>query len=75
MSPDKLSSSCSNELTIVEVADNPLYVNIVDASAADIEDLVIETKCIDLLLNELNKAKNIAPSPLLQLLTTAWSFQ
>ena len=54
---------------IAEVANNPLYVNMADASAAGIEDLVIEAQCIDyLLLDELDKARNVALSPLLQLL-------
>ena len=54
---------------IAEIANNPLYVNMADASAAGIEDLVIEAQCIDyLLLDELDKAKNVALSPLLQLL-------
>ena len=36
---------------------------------ASIEDLVIEAQCIDyLLLDELDKARNVALSPLLQLL-------
>ncbi|ADN49573.1 ATP-binding protein [Vulcanisaeta distributa] len=54
---------------IAEVANNPLYVNMADASAAGIEDLIIEAGCVDyLLLDELDKARNIALSPLLQLL-------
>ena len=52
---------------IAEVTNNPLYVNMADASA--MEDLVVEAQCIDyLLLDELDKAKNITLSPLLQLL-------
>jgi MoxR-like ATPase len=40
-----------------------------DASAAGIEDLVIEAGCFDvILLDEVDKAKNVALSPLLQLL-------
>ena len=54
---------------IAEIANNPLYVNMADASAAGIEDLVIEAQCIDyLLLDELGKARNVVLSPLLQLL-------
>jgi MoxR-like ATPase len=54
---------------IYEASSNPLYVNMADASAAGIEDLVIETGCFDvILLDEVDKAKNVALSPLLQLL-------
>jgi len=54
---------------IYEASLNPLYVNMADASAAGIEDLVIEAGCFDvILLDEVDKAKNVALSPLLQLL-------
>jgi MoxR-like ATPase len=54
---------------IYEASSNPLYVNMADASAAGIEDLVIEAGCFDvILLDEVDKAKNVALSPLLQLL-------
>ena len=54
---------------IAEIVNNSLYINMVDVSAAGIEDLVIEAQCVDyLLLDELDKAKNVALSPLLQLL-------
>jgi MoxR-like ATPase len=54
---------------IYEASSNPLYINMADASAAGIEDLVIETGCFDvILLDEVDKAKNVALSPLLQLL-------
>jgi MoxR-like ATPase len=54
---------------IYETSSNPLYVNMADASAAGIEDLVIEAGCFDvILLDEVDKAKNVALSPLLQLL-------
>ncbi len=54
---------------IYEASSNPLYVNMADASAAGIEDLVIEASCFDvILLDEVDKAKNVALSPLLQLL-------
>jgi len=54
---------------IYEASSNPLYVNMADASAAGIEDLIIETGCFDvILLDEVDKAKNVALSPLLQLL-------
>jgi MoxR-like ATPase len=54
---------------IYEASSNPLYVNMADASAADIEDLVIEAGCFDvILLDEVDKARNVALSPLLQLL-------
>jgi MoxR-like ATPase len=54
---------------IYEASSNPLYVNMADASAAGIEDLIIEAGCFDvILLDEVDKAKNVALSPLLQLL-------
>jgi MoxR-like ATPase len=54
---------------IYEASSNPLYVNMADASAAGIEDLVIEAGCFDIvLLDEVDKARNVALSPLLQLL-------
>jgi MoxR-like ATPase len=54
---------------IYEASSNPLYINMADASAAGIEDLVIEAGCFDvILLDEVDKAKNVALSPLLQLL-------
>ena len=54
---------------IYEASSNPLYINMADASAAGIEDLIIETGCFDvILLDEVDKAKNVALSPLLQLL-------
>jgi len=54
---------------IYEASSNPLYINMADASSAGIEDLVIETGCFDvILLDEVDKAKNVALSPLLQLL-------
>jgi MoxR-like ATPase len=54
---------------IYEASSNPLYINMADASAAGIEDLVIEAGCFDVvLLDEVDKAKNVALSPLLQLL-------
>jgi MoxR-like ATPase len=54
---------------IYEASLNPLYVNMADASAAGIEDLVIEAGCFDIvLLDEVDKARNVALSPLLQLL-------
>ena len=54
---------------IYEASGNPLYVNMADASAAGIEDLVIEAGCFDvILLDEVDKARNVALSPLLQLL-------
>jgi MoxR-like ATPase len=54
---------------IYDASSNPLYVNMADASAAGIEDLVIEAGCFDvILLDEVDKAKNVALSPLLQLL-------
>jgi MoxR-like ATPase len=54
---------------IYEASSNPLYVNMADASAAGIEDLVVEADCFDvILLDEVDKAKNVALSPLLQLL-------
>jgi MoxR-like ATPase len=54
---------------IYEASSNPLYVNMADASAAGIEDLVIEAGCFDVvLLDEVDKARNVALSPLLQLL-------
>jgi len=54
---------------IYEASSNPLYINMADASAAGIEDLVIETGCFDIiLLDEVDKARNVALSPLLQLL-------
>ena len=54
---------------IYEVSSNPLYVNMADASAAGIEDLIIEAGCFDVvLLDEVDKARNVALSPLLQLL-------
>jgi MoxR-like ATPase len=54
---------------IYEASLNPLYINMADASAAGIEDLVIEAGCFDIvLLDEVDKAKNVALSPLLQLL-------
>ena len=54
---------------IYEASLNPLYVNMADASAAGIEDLIIEAGCFDvILLDEVDKAKNVALSPLLQLL-------
>jgi len=54
---------------IYEASSNPLYVNMADASAAGIEDLVIDAGCFDvILLDEVDKAKNVALSPLLQLL-------
>jgi MoxR-like ATPase len=54
---------------IYEASLNPLYVNMADASAAGIEDLIIEAGCFDvILLDEVDKARNVALSPLLQLL-------
>jgi len=54
---------------IYEASSNPLYINMADASAAGIEDLVIEAGCFDIvLLDEVDKARNVALSPLLQLL-------
>lgn len=54
---------------IYEASSNPLYVNMADASAAGIEDLIIEAGCFDVvLLDEVDKARNVALSPLLQLL-------
>jgi MoxR-like ATPase len=54
---------------IYEASSDPLYINMADASAAGIEDLVIEAGCFDIvLLDEVDKAKNVALSPLLQLL-------
>jgi MoxR-like ATPase len=54
---------------IYEASSNPLYINMADASAAGIEDLIIEAGCFDvILLDEVDKAKNVALSPLLQLL-------
>jgi len=54
---------------IYETSSNPLYINMADASAAGIEDLVIEAGCFDvILLDEVDKARNVALSPLLQLL-------
>ena len=54
---------------IYEASSNPLYINMADASAAGIEDLVIDAGCFDvILLDEVDKAKNVALSPLLQLL-------
>jgi len=54
---------------IYEASGNPLYVNMADASAAGIEDLIIEAGCFDvILLDEVDKARNVALSPLLQLL-------
>jgi MoxR-like ATPase len=54
---------------IYETSSNPLYINMADASAAGIEDLVIDAGCFDvILLDEVDKAKNVALSPLLQLL-------
>jgi MoxR-like ATPase len=54
---------------IYEASSNPLYVNMADASVAGIEDLVVEAGCFDvILLDEVDKAKNVALSPLLQLL-------
>jgi MoxR-like ATPase len=54
---------------IYEASSNPLYINMADASAAGIEDLVIEAGCFDVvLLDEVDKAKNVVLSPLLQLL-------
>jgi MoxR-like ATPase len=54
---------------IYEASGNPLYINMADASAAGIEDLIIEAGCFDvILLDEVDKAKNVALSPLLQLL-------
>jgi len=54
---------------IYEASLNPLYVNMADASAAGIEDLIIEAGCFDvILLDEVDKAKNVTLSPLLQLL-------
>jgi energy-coupling factor transporter ATP-binding protein EcfA2 len=54
---------------IYEASSNPLYINMADASAAGIEDLVVEAGCFDvILLDEVDKAKNVALSPLLQLL-------
>jgi MoxR-like ATPase len=54
---------------IYEASSNPLYINMADASAAGIEDLIIEAGCFDvILLDEVDKARNVALSPLLQLL-------
>jgi len=54
---------------IYDASSNPLYINMADASAAGIEDLVVEAGCFDIvLLDEVDKAKNVALSPLLQLL-------
>jgi len=54
---------------IYEASSNPLYINMADASAAGIEDLIIEAGCFDVvLLDEVDKARNVALSPLLQLL-------
>jgi MoxR-like ATPase len=54
---------------IYEASSNPLYINMADASAAGIEDLIIDAGCFDvILLDEVDKAKNVALSPLLQLL-------
>jgi MoxR-like ATPase len=54
---------------IYEASLNPLYINMADASAAGIEDLIIEAGCFDvILLDEVDKARNVALSPLLQLL-------
>jgi MoxR-like ATPase len=54
---------------IYEASSNPLYINMADASAAGIEDLVVEAGCFDvILLDEVDKARNVALSPLLQLL-------
>jgi MoxR-like ATPase len=54
---------------IYEASSDPLYINMADASAAGIEDLIIEAGCFDvILLDEVDKARNVALSPLLQLL-------
>jgi energy-coupling factor transporter ATP-binding protein EcfA2 len=54
---------------IYEASSNPLYINMADASAAGIEDLIIKAGCFDIiLLDEVDKAKNVTLSPLLQLL-------
>jgi len=54
---------------IYEASSDPLYINMADASAAGIEDLIIEAGCFDvILLDEVDKVKNVALSPLLQLL-------